>query len=213
MAWVLPRRIFSCFQARYGNTRPQRCPICAGSHLTDTYEKFPFFLASNLKWFFLSSPHPAALCAFSEGRCSLGGSQPCFSPNQIVGQSDHMGRAHRSHRWGHRFESCCDHHQRVSDMPSVSEIFSFAIFMHAFHLWKHPQQGRIPLPSAPSCPKEKATNKMLVAFSAALKSLRRTPVMPSARSAFTHRRSATAANRLQDIPWRVYPCASPLHTP
>ncbi|MBR1606076.1 MAG: APC family permease [Clostridia bacterium] len=20
-----------------------------------------------------------------------------------------MGRAHRSHRWGHRFESCCDH--------------------------------------------------------------------------------------------------------
>ena len=21
-----------------------------------------------------------------------------------------VGRAHRSHRWGHRFESCCDHH-------------------------------------------------------------------------------------------------------
>ena len=21
-----------------------------------------------------------------------------------------LGRAHRSHRWGHRFESCCDHH-------------------------------------------------------------------------------------------------------
>ena len=118
MALVLPRRIFSCFQARYGNTRPQRCPICAGSHLTDTYEKFPFFLASNLKWFFLSSPHPAALCAFSEGRCSLGGSQPCFSPNQIVGQSDHMGRAHRSHRWGHRFESCCDHH----GFPLNSEV-------------------------------------------------------------------------------------------
>lgn len=22
-----------------------------------------------------------------------------------------VGRAHRSHRWGHRFESCCDHHK------------------------------------------------------------------------------------------------------
>ena len=25
-------------------------------------------------------------------------------------QTDQYGRAHRSHRWGHRFESCCDHH-------------------------------------------------------------------------------------------------------
>ena len=25
----------------------------------------------------------------------------------------HHGRAHRSHRWGHRFESCCDHHKRT----------------------------------------------------------------------------------------------------
>ena len=24
-----------------------------------------------------------------------------------------VGRAHRSHRWGHRFESCCDHHQTL----------------------------------------------------------------------------------------------------
>ena len=23
-----------------------------------------------------------------------------------------VGRAHRSHRWGHRFESCCDHHSK-----------------------------------------------------------------------------------------------------
>ena len=28
------------------------------------------------------------------------------------------GRAHRSHRWGHRFESCCDHHS-----PSENTVF------------------------------------------------------------------------------------------
>ena len=27
-----------------------------------------------------------------------------------VCKSGELGRAHRSHRWGHRFESCCDHH-------------------------------------------------------------------------------------------------------
>jgi len=26
-------------------------------------------------------------------------------------QRSHYGRAHRSHRWGHGFESCCDHHK------------------------------------------------------------------------------------------------------
>jgi len=29
-----------------------------------------------------------------------------------------LGRAHRSHRWGHRFESCCDHHS-----PSENTVF------------------------------------------------------------------------------------------
>ena len=35
-----------------------------------------------------------------------------FKPVQVyeaVYSSYHIGRAHRSHRWGHRFESCCDH--------------------------------------------------------------------------------------------------------
>ena len=30
----------------------------------------------------------------------------------IVGRSYRLRRAHRSHRWGHRFESCCDHQHR-----------------------------------------------------------------------------------------------------
>ena len=33
-----------------------------------------------------------------------------------------VGRAHRSHRWGHRFESCCDHH-------NLSENYSFQTFL------------------------------------------------------------------------------------
>ena len=32
-----------------------------------------------------------------------------------------VGRAHRSHRWGHRFESCCDHHEN----PCKSRVLSF----------------------------------------------------------------------------------------
>ena len=33
-----------------------------------------------------------------------------FLPNQTKWSHGSVGRAHRSHRWGHRFESCCDHH-------------------------------------------------------------------------------------------------------
>ena len=33
-----------------------------------------------------------------------------------------VGRAHRSHRWGHRFESCCDHHN-LSENVKFSDIF------------------------------------------------------------------------------------------
>ena len=95
------------------------------------------------------------------------------------------------------------------DIDAMSEPFLFCGLMIRFPY----KSLKTPLLFATRVPKEKATNKKLVAFSAALKSLRRTPVMPSARSAFTHRRSATAANRLQDIPWRADPCASPLHTP
>ena len=29
--------------------------------------------------------------------------------DRLLVRTVHMGRAHRSHRWGHRFESCCDH--------------------------------------------------------------------------------------------------------
>ena len=36
----------------------------------------------------------------------------------IVGQSGHLGRAHRSHRWGHWFESSTDHHS-----PSENTVF------------------------------------------------------------------------------------------
>lgn len=33
-------------------------------------------------------------------------------PSSIVGSSGPMDRAHRSHRWGHRFGSCCDHQKK-----------------------------------------------------------------------------------------------------
>ena len=33
-----------------------------------------------------------------------------------------VGRAHRSHRWGHRFESCCDHAQTIRNGWSVFYI-------------------------------------------------------------------------------------------
>ena len=34
-----------------------------------------------------------------------------------------VGRAHRSHRWGHRFESCCDHQQ--SNLVKQVAFFMF----------------------------------------------------------------------------------------
>ena len=39
-------------------------------------------------------------------------------------------RAHRSHRWGHRFESCCDHHQRTPILIQCRCPFSFCLFRH-----------------------------------------------------------------------------------
>ena len=32
-----------------------------------------------------------------------------------VCKSGVLGRAHRSHRWGHRFESCCDHQKTLEN--------------------------------------------------------------------------------------------------
>ena len=34
-----------------------------------------------------------------------------FIRNVRIRSHGSVGRAHRSHRWGHRFESCCDHHK------------------------------------------------------------------------------------------------------
>ncbi len=46
-----------------------------------------------------------------------------------LAQSYHVPRAHRSHRWGHRFESCCDYHipssERLRD-SYFSGIMSWA---------------------------------------------------------------------------------------
>ena len=35
---------------------------------------------------------------------------PTFRGCKTIWSHGSVGRAHRSHRWGHRFESCCDHH-------------------------------------------------------------------------------------------------------
>ena len=37
----------------------------------------------------------------------------CTKISSKIWSHGSVGRAHRSHRWGHRFESCCDHHQRT----------------------------------------------------------------------------------------------------
>ena len=36
---------------------------------------------------------------------------PTFRGCKTTWSHGSVGRAHRSHRWGHRFESCCDHHK------------------------------------------------------------------------------------------------------
>ena len=45
-----------------------------------------------------------------------------------------VGRAHRSHRWGHRFESCCDHHRK--SFPIMGSFFC-AARCQASLLWSH----------------------------------------------------------------------------
>ena len=40
----------------------------------------------------------------------LMGCADCIKIGSKIWSHGSVGRAHRSHRWGHRFESCCDHH-------------------------------------------------------------------------------------------------------
>ena len=40
----------------------------------------------------------------------LMGCADCTKIGSKIWSHGSVGRAHRSHRWGHRFESCCDHH-------------------------------------------------------------------------------------------------------
>ena len=39
----------------------------------------------------------------------------------------YLGRAHRSHRWGHRFESCCDHHNKYQLLIQRLVLFFYPI--------------------------------------------------------------------------------------
>ena len=41
-----------------------------------------------------------------------------YFAGQNIWSHGSVGRAHRSHRWGHRFESCCDHHQTLESQGS-----------------------------------------------------------------------------------------------
>ena len=46
------------------------------------------------------------------------------SGNNYIRSHGSVGRAHRSHRWGHRFESCCDHSQTLVS-TTFARVFSF----------------------------------------------------------------------------------------
>ena len=51
----------------------------------------------------------------------LMGCADCTKIGSKIWSHGSVGRAHRSHRWGHRFESCCDHHKN----PCKSRVLSF----------------------------------------------------------------------------------------
>ena len=46
-----------------------------------------------------------------------------------------VGRAHRSHRWGHRFESCCDHHSKYQLLIQRLVLFFYPMAAQK-HLWQ-----------------------------------------------------------------------------
>ena len=51
----------------------------------------------------------------------------CTKISSKIWSHGSVGRAHRSHRWGHRFESCCDH-QLSPHVLIQSMRTSFCIF-------------------------------------------------------------------------------------
>lgn len=81
------------------------------------------------------------------------------------------------------------------DIDAMSEPFLFCGLMIRFPY----KSLKTPLLFATRVPKEKATNKMLVALPAARQSPRRAPCMPSARSPLF-----TADQPLQQIAFKIY---------
>ena len=52
---------------------------------------------------------------------------PTFRGCKTTWSHGSVGRAHRSHRWGHRFESCCDHH---APGKLACQVFSYLPYRH-----------------------------------------------------------------------------------
>lgn len=57
----------------------------------------------------------------------LMGCADCTKISNKIWSHGSVGRAHRSHRWGHRFESCCDHH--APGRQNVCQVFSYPTAM------------------------------------------------------------------------------------
>ena len=57
----------------------------------------------------------------------LMGCADCTKIGSKIWSHGSVGRAHRSHRWGHRFESCCDHH---APGKLACQVFSYLPYRH-----------------------------------------------------------------------------------